>query len=340
MSLVKRCEAWAAVGSTLKNLSMQEKERLFYKASAENPWFTQTNLEIVISNWAENLSLENLLNFSKTYPVSQEQTHINVGLILAGNLPLVGLHDMLCVSLAGHKALIKSSSNDKVLVTFIIDLLNELAPEVGKNLVLIDKLTDHQAVIATGSNNSARYFESYFGHLPHIIRKNRTSLAIIDDTTTDEELMLLSDDIFAHFGMGCRNVGYLFLPENFPLERLAKSWEKWGEQLVQHNKYMNNYDYHKAIYLMEKIRHYDFGFFLFKEDQEKLFSPLANLHYSHASENEINEKLKLWSADIQVVIANTEKWKGAIPFGQAQKPGLSQFADNVDTLKFLTELVN
>ena len=254
---------------------------------------------------------------------------------VAGNIPLAGFHDLLSILVSGHALMAKLSSKDSVLPTFLADKLVEIEPKFAPAISLVPRLRGFDAVIATGSDNSARYFQYYFGKYPHIIRKNRTSCAILEGTENDEELRLLGKDVFSYFGLGCRNVSKIFVPEDFDPVRLVNAWDVYVD-IIHHHKYHNNYDYQKSILLVNKIPFYDSGFVILQEN-EKLVSPISvvylqrytNLDALTTHLDEIEEK-------VQCIVGKTRP--ANVPFGQAQEPELWDYADAVDTMKFLEEL--
>lgn len=297
-----------------------------------NGWFTPVAVKTAflgISTW---LNENDLTNWVESYPI-REKNPKTIALIMAGNIPLVGFHDFIAVFLSGNKALIKLSSDDKHLLPALVNLLALFDPEIKDWVEIKDfKLAGFDAVIATGSNNSANYFHSYFGKYPHIIRQNRSSIAVLDGTETKEELEALGEDIFTFFGLGCRNVSQIWIPQDFDLNRLFEALFKFN-QVVNHNKYANNYDYNKAVFLMNLENLLDNGFLLLKED-DQLTSPLGMLHYKRYTDlSEVDQFIQTNEDKIQVVIGHHYT-----PFGKSQQPGLSDFADGIDTLAFLTGL--
>ena len=299
-------------------------QRQFYL----NGWFSEEAVLHVFKGWGAQLTKANLEQFSSGYTFAE--TPKKVGVIMAGNIPLVGFHDFLCVLLSGNAIVVKLSSDDKTLLPALIALLKNFAPDLGERITVSEtKLGEVDAIIATGSGNSMRYFESYFGHLPHVFRKNRTSIAVLTGEETKEELEALGSDIFTHYGLGCRNVSHLILPKDFELNRFFEAIITQAD-VVNLHKYANNYDYNKAIYLMNLEEILDNGFVLLKESEE-LFSPLAMLFY-HRYENfsEVERYLEEHKEDIQAIVGHNY-----LPFGVAQCPGLSDFADGVDTMRWL-----
>ncbi len=296
-----------------------------------NGWFAEEAVLHVFKVWGEQLQEEILNDFISNYTVSQAPK--KVGVIMAGNLPLVGFHDFLCVLLSGNSIVIKLSSDDKTLLPMLIQILFKFDPDLKDKISIPDgKLGEIDAIIATGSGNSMRYFESYFGHLPHIFRKNRTSVAILSGNETAEELKGLGSDIFTHYGLGCRNVSKLLIPKYFELNRFFEAILDFGP-IINHHKYANNYDYNRAIYLMNLEEILDNGFLLLKESDE-LFSPLAMLYYQrYENQNEIDSFLQKHIDDIQVIVG-----EGYEKIGQAQCPLLTDYADGVDTMQWLVNL--
>lgn len=317
----------------LKNPAIDEDFSLLLKRSeVENPWFTQANLRINLQYWADILTEENIRNWVGKYQISQLTKR--VGLILAGNIPLVGFHDVMSVILSNHIPIIKLSSKDKVLLPFLLKKWKEFSQEKIE-YELVDKLENYDAVIATGSNNTARYLEYYFKNHLNIIRKNRTSVAILKGDETDDELNLLADDMFTYFGLGCRNVTRLFIPQDFPLERLFENFLKYKD-IINHHKYANNYDYNRAVYLLNQDLFWDNNFVMLKED-EKLFSPLSVINFSRYNNiTEVEKTIAENKDDIQCIVAKPELGFDSILFGEAQYPSLDTYADNVDTMQFLS----
>lgn len=310
----------------------QELSSLMRRSEFENPWFTQENLRFCFKNWAEILTEENIKNWLSAYKISQQSK--KVGLILAGNIPLVGFHDVLCVMMANHIPIIKLSSKDKLLLPFLLNKWGEFS-EWNLEFQFVEKLNEYDAVIATGSNNTARYLEYYFKDALSIIRKNRTSVAVLKGDETDAELQLLAEDIFRYFGLGCRNVTRLLIPKDFELSRLFENFLNFKD-IVNHHKYANNYDYNRAVYLLNQELFWDNNFVMLKEDQE-LFSPLSVLNFSrYENQEEVTAFLTENDSNIQCIVAKKEmEVKGSIGFGEAQNPGLDTYADNVDTMRFL-----
>ncbi|RZK71074.1 MAG: acyl-CoA reductase, partial [Pedobacter sp.] len=262
-----------------------------------------------------------------------------VGLILAGNIPLVGFHDVLSVLATGNIALIKLSSSDDKLLPAVLRELCKIEPALEGQVVYVERLKDFEAVIATGSNNTSRYFDYYFGKVPNIIRKNRTSVAVLTGQETQEEIAQLGHDLFDYFGLGCRNVSKIYVPENYEIKNFFEPIEQYND-IINHFKYNNNYDYNKSIYLVNSAKHFDNGFLLLKED-EGFSSPLAVLYYqSYHDIKKVEQVLTEQAENLQCIVskANLNIPTGILQFGESQHPKLWDYADNVDTIKFLNSL--
>lgn len=302
------------------------------KAQAENQWFTETSINNALNAWQLALNKSDIEKWLNNY--SFEVSNKKIGIIMAGNIPLVGLHDLLCVLALGYKAIVKPSSQDQILMKEFIKILTDINPYFIDAIIISDSLKNIDGLIATGSNNSARYFEYYFRDIPKIIRKNRTSLAVLTGNETDEELKGLANDIYQYFGLGCRNVTHLILPKNIDLKRLYESYDLYID-IVNHHKYYNNYMYHKSILLMNLDKHYDNGFMLYQE-KETLHAPIATLNYHYY--NNIDEAITYIKSNqdsLQCVVSHSPLIVNSIAFGASQKPSLWDYADNVNVLDFL-----
>lgn len=306
-----------------------------YSAESANSWFTQENIKKSILSFAEMLNTADLTVWFQSVKISTSPK--KVGLILAGNIPLVGLHDVLCVLATGNIALIKlSSADDKLIKTVLAELL-KIEPAFETKIEYVERLKDFDAVIATGSNNSSRYFDYYFGKVPNIIRKNRNSVAVLDGSESFEDIQHLGADIFDYFGLGCRNVSKIYFPKGYDIANFYEGIESF-QPIINHFKYNNNYDYNKSIYLVNAAKHYDNGFLLLKED-ESLTSPLAVLFYEEYENLEaVESKLKEQSDHIQCIITKSPLDDNTFDFGQSQHPKLWDYADNVNTIEFLNGL--
>ena len=301
------------------------------KSEIENPWFTIENQKFTLKQWANLLTEQNLNQWLSQYktPLLSKR----VGLILAGNIPMVGFHDVISVVLSNHIPVIKLSSKDKRLLPFLLEKWNELSDR-NVPYEIVEKLENFDAVIATGSNNTARYLEYYFKESLSIIRKNRTSVAVLKGDETAGELQLLAEDIFRYYGLGCRNVTRMFIPEDFVIDRIFENFLNFKE-VINHNKYANNYEYNRAVYLLNQEKFWDNNFVMLKED-EALFSPLSVINFSRYSTlDEVRDFIKANEENIQAVVAKPELGFESIGLGEAQNPGLDTYADHVDTMKFL-----
>ena len=295
-----------------------------------NAWFTAPHITLAADNIvAQFLQRDKLQQWIAGYTLPQ--TLKAVGIVMAGNIPLVGFHDFLCGFVSGHRLLLKLSSKDDVLLTYLLRKLGEWEPQVLEQVTIAERLNNCDAYIATGSNNTARYFEQYFGKYPHIIRRNRTSVAILDGSETDEELSLLADDVYLYYGLGCRNVTQVCVPRNFNFARLLNAFSRHNGY-ADLNKYKNNYDYHLAIYLLNRIPYMSNESLLMVEN-ELPFSAVSVLHYRFYDDKETLIAQLTNNPDIQAIIG-----KGFVPFGDSQKPALSEYADGIDTMQFLCSL--
>ncbi|CAH0152941.1 hypothetical protein SRABI27_00569 [Pedobacter sp. Bi27] len=307
----------------------------FYTAESTNAWFTAENIKKSILSFAEMLNEGDLAIWFKSVKFST--TPKKVGLILAGNIPLVGLHDVLSVLATGNIALIKLSSADDKLIKAVIAELVKIEPAFEDKIEYVERLKDFDAVIATGSNNSSRYFDYYFSKVPNIIRKNRNSVAVLDGSESFEDIQKLGADIFDYFGLGCRNVSKIYFPKGYDIANFYEGVESF-QPIINHFKYNNNYDYNKSIYLVNAAKHFDNGFLLLKED-EGLTSPLAVLFYEEYEQLQaLEDKLKNQSENIQCVISKSPLSLNTFGFGQSQHPKLWDYADNVNTIEFLNGL--
>lgn len=326
-----------ATGNFIEN-EITAFRKIIQETEINNPWFTEKNIYFSLKHWAEMLKEENLAHWVNNYDQSGFGKLKKIGVIMAGNIPMVGFHDMLAVLISGNIFIGKLSSRDDLLLKAISETLIRWDNGYQKLIFFEDnKLAGIDAVIATGSNNTARYFEYYFGRYPRIIRKNRNSTAILTGNETPGEIALLSDDIFLYFGLGCRNVSKIFFPENYLFENFFQPLEHW-KHIAGHNKYMNNYEYNRTIYLMNNEKHLDNGFLLLKEDQS-VSSPIAVMFYEYYRNlDKLKERINFDLEKIQCVVSNMPDNKNYIKFGASQLPELWDYADNIDTLEFLTGL--
>ena len=331
MNLEKRLSLLTFIGQYIKSNSVVFQE-IKEKAFAQNKWFTPNFIDLAANNIADSLLNEqNLTLFAKKFNLENTpNSQKTVGIVMAGNIPLVGFHDLICVFLSGHKQRIKLSTKDSILVPHLIEIVKEEFQEVNEYIQFNDMLKGCDAFIATGTNNSARYFEYYFGKHPHIIRKNRTSITILDGSESTEELELLADDIQLYFGLGCRNITQVLVPENYDFVPLLNALKKY-DYFREHDKYKNNFDYYLTIAIMNNQFYMTNNSILLKEN-ESPFSPIGQLNYRYYK-NIIDTLKNINNSEIQTIVG-----KGFRPFGTAQKPTLEDFADGVNTMTFLQSL--
>ena len=303
-----------------------------------NGWFTPEQVTFSLHQWSEALNEDHLKNWLNNYDLPVQESK-KIGLILAGNIPLVGFHDFICVLLSGHQVMAKRSSNDQLLISFMADFLIDSQSELINKIHFVEgKLENFDAVIATGSNNTSRYFEYYFKNVPSIIRKNRNSVALLNGNETHEELMALGEDIFRYFGLGCRNVSKLFVPLGYDFKTFFEAIFQHKE-VIEYERYANNYDYNKAVYLMSQFKILDNGFLTLKEDTSHA-SPISSVFYETYNHLEkVIEKIENDKEHLQCVVGSQSiVFPKLIPFGQTQKPQLNDYADGIDTLAFLSNL--
>ncbi len=305
-------------------------------SQSHNNWFTPENVYFSISSWSEALTENNLNQWLSAYSFTEKEPK-NVGLILAGNIPLVGFHDFLSVLISGNNVLVKTSSKDDYLIKFLAKYLIALDNRFNEKITFVEgKLENFDTVIATGSNNTARYFEYYFKDKPSIIRKSRNSIAVLTGNETPEEMTLLSEDVFRYFGLGCRNVSKIFVPKNYNFDAFFNGMYA-QKDVIYYEKYANNYDYNKAVFLMSNFQLLDNEFLTIKEDISHA-SPISSVFYEYYEDiNEIKTRINKDSDIIQCVVSNGVI-ENSVYFGNTQKPNLWDYADNVDTLDFLNNL--
>ena len=305
-------------------------------SQSHNGWFTQEQVYHSIQSWAKALQEDNLNHWISSYDFSKVKPK-TVGLILAGNIPLVGFHDFLSVLISGHNVLVKTSSNDQHLIKFLAKYIIAVNPEMNSFITFTDgKLENFDAVIATGSNNTARYFEYYFKNKPNIIRKNRNSVAVLTGNESKEDLINLGEDIFRYFGLGCRNVSKLFVPKDYDFQKFFEAIYEYKD-VVFYEKYSNNYDYNKAVFLMSNFKLLDNEFLTLKEDASYA-SPISSVFYErYENIEDIKKQLENDAEQIQCVVSNGVI-ENSIPFGKTQQPALWDYADNVDTIEFLLKI--
>jgi len=352
MNLSQRTKAFVQLGLFLKQFNTPTSSpentpinakfynsflNLISTAKHSNGWFTPEYVNNAVQNLAILLQQESLEQWLAQYQLvlDNKQHSKRVGVIMAGNIPMVGFHDMLCVLLSGNIFVGKTSSEDKYLMPALAELLIFIEPEFQNYILFTDSLLKNiDAIIATGSNNSARYFEYYFAKYPHIIRSNRNSIALLDGSETKEDLQLLGKDIFQYFGLGCRNVSKIFVPIGYNFDAFFDAIFGF-QDVINNNKYANNYDYNKTVYLMGNTKLLDNGFLLLKEDSG-FSSPIATLFYEYYSTPEVLKKtIQAHSHHIQCLVSNIQEYEGALAFGKTQQPALADYADGINTMQFL-----
>lgn len=350
MNLSKRIHAFRHLGAFLRLFKESDKNELtecqqkyFDLISIQikqsinfNGWFTEENVLFAIQTWGDILTKENLEKWTNAYTFNVIEPK-TVAIVTAGNLPLVGMHDFISVLISGNKIQIKMSSNDQKLLPIIADFLKCVEPEFENFIHFTStKLTGFDAVIATGSNNTALYFETYFGKYPNIIRRNRNAIAVLDGTESEEQLKKLGEDFFRYFGLGCRSVSKIFVPQKYNLDLIFNAIYHKND-IINHHKYKNNYDYNKAIYLMSGVELLENGFVLFKEDTSYA-SPIAIIFYEYYEDiNALKNRISRDKEQIQCIVSNNLV-ENSVEFGKTQIPQLWDYADGVDTLAFLLKL--
>jgi len=335
MKLEERLNTFIKLNQVLIELSAIERAEIIKQAANNNRWFNTSSVEQALSGLIHLTDPVKMKTWLTGYDLKPSKQKI-IGLIMAGNIPFIGFHDLICVLLSGHKAAIKLSSQDLFLMQWIIRKLCEIEPAFIDQIDVCEQLKVMDAVIATGSNNTARYFDYYFGKYPHIIRKNRTSVAILNGKETDTELMQLGKDVFTYFGLGCRNVSKIWVPQDYHFLNLLDLWASFTK-VADNFKYHNNYEYNKSIYLVNGVNYLDTGFLLLTES-EALTSPISVLYYQqYQNLTEVDQYLTQNQDKIQCVVSSQSS-RNFIPFGQTQVPDISDYADGMDVMRFLSTL--
>lgn len=333
MNLTQRIEAFSKLGEKLHQVQPFELQEIIENVKNQNPWFTDQNIRLALSGITRFLSASDLKKWTSAYNLSPEAPK-HVGVAMAGNIPLVGFHDFLSILISGHSVIAKLSSQDSILLKWVSDMLIHIEPQFTSSITFQERLNHVDAMIATGSDNTARYFEYYFRNVPNIIRKNRSSCAIIMGEESGEELKTLGTDVFSYFGLGCRNVSKLYVPEGYNFVGMLDSWESFHD-IIHHHKYCNNYDYQKSILLVNGIPFLDTGYVLVTEN-DALVSPISTVYYeTYKDQNDLSQKLAKQEEKLQCLVSAKGWFKGSVPFGKAQSPDVWDYADHVDTLKFL-----
>ena len=325
------------INNNLESLERNKFDKAINESILHNSFFSKKNILKSLLSWSNVLTKKSIDNFLSNYLIKIKKREKKIAIIMAGNIPLVGFHDFFCVIISGNFAIIKLSSKDSHLFKFILSFLVKENPDFSTKFDIVEnKLQIFDAVIATGNNISANQFELYFKKYPKIIRKNRHSIAILNGNETKKEIELLANDIFYYYGLGCRNVSKIFIPNNYNLDILFKSFVLWNE-VINKNSYSNNYNYYRAIYLLNKEVFFDNGFVLLKES-EKIGSPVGTIYFEYyKSDNQIKEMIKKNNEKIQCIVSNNNYPK-TIKFGETQMPNLNDFADDIDTFNFLLKL--
>ena len=334
MNLEERIKVFVKLGICISESFLAKNSDKINQSISENPWFTKKNIENALFALKDMLEFDMLQSWIKPYSMHEQVNPKRVLIIMAGNIPLVGFHDLLSVIISGHKPIVKLSSNDRILMSLLIEVLITISPSLKNDIQFIDKVKNKKfdAVISTGTDNSAHYFKYYFRDAKKIIRKNRRSIAILDGSETSLELKGLASDVFAYFGLGCRNVSKIYLPNGYDLNLLFEAFFEYNK-IVDHRKYGNNYDYNKAVFLMGNNRLIENGFILLKED-ESLHSPVAMLYYEFYNNKQLVDNfISENKENIQCVVS-----KDDISFGMTQNPRLWDYADGIDTIDFLRNI--
>ena len=342
LSIKERIGLIVAAGERLKNHeSNDEILRAISMAGSENSWFTVDNIKKSIKSINKQYtSLDKLEKWIADYSLPENKEPKILGLLLAGNIPFVGIHDVIAGFIAGHYLKLKYSDKDTYLMKMFVKLIVEQDERALPYFEEVERMNNIEMVIATGSNNTARYFDYYFGKMPNIIRKNRVSIGVLGEDTTMDELKLLGEDVFSYFGLGCRNISKLYLPKGYPIEKIMEAFEDWKEWVL-HNKYKNNFDYNYAIYLLNKVKFFTNGSLITIED-DSLYSRISCLHFSYYENTEdLVQELKGIEPELQCVVSNIPlKGIKTYGFGSSQAPELWDYADGVDTMKFLVSHIN
>jgi len=343
LTLTERLDVLSELGQYLQSGGDAELDAVIQRAESENRWFTAENTREALKAIADAfLDRDKLVAWTQAYPVPvQPFPAKTIGVVMAGNIPLVGFHDWLCIFVCGYRARVKLSEKDKALLPFLVKKMGEWAPESWAYTEFLsegDRMTGIDAMIATGSNNSARYFEQYFAQYPHIIRRNRNAVAVLSGQETTAEMYALGRDIFAYFGLGCRNVSKLYVPRGYQFDALLEALHAYRE-IVNHDKYKNNFDYNLTLLLLNNVPYHNNGCLLLHEDPS-LLSRIASLHYEYyESPADLEQKLAVRQDEIQCVIGNLSlKNLPILQFGHSQQPGLRDYPDGVDVMGFLCSL--
>lgn len=332
MNIEQRIHAFSKLGHYISEFPIVLQE-VVHKTALHNPWFTTDNTHRALLNIAEKmLNKQNLIDWTVPYNFTENKPQKGIAVVAAGNIPMVAFQDILCILISGNRLHLKLSEKDNILLPFLLEQLIKIEPAFSKSIQIQTKLENFDAIIATGSNASAKHFEYYFAKYPNIIRKNRNSVAILDGTEQENQLQQLGHDIFDYFGLGCRNVSKLYIPKNYDISILKEAFQSFSS-IMQHTQYMNNLDYQRTIYLMNQIPIADIDFINIVENNS-IPSPISCLHFErYNSLDDVENTLNNEKEKIQCIIG-----KKYLEFGSSQQPGLTDYADGIDTLKFITEL--
>ncbi|WP_347158240.1 acyl-CoA reductase [Pontibacter chitinilyticus] len=339
MILENRIEAFVELGKQLQRLTSEERKDWARLAQSRNPWFDEANVSSAIDGIILLLEEQYLREWLYPYHLKQV-TPKKVGVVLAGNMPLVGFHDFMAVLISGHYLLAKLNNDDEVLMRRLANMLIAIEPAFANRFEFADLLKDADAMIATltiGSDSSVRYFEHYFANRPHIIRKQRTSIGVLTGHEEADDLRALGEDIFRYYGLGSRSVSKVLVPEGYTFDKLFEANAPYISLLDQH-RYQNNYDYNKSLLLVNRVPHFDNGFMLVQQS-EAMISPISVLFYdTFTSLADLRQKLAAVKDQVQCIVSAHGWLEGSIPFGQTPRPMVWDYADGIDTLAFLQQL--
>jgi len=324
------------------------------RCAYENPWFTVENIQLATRSIANAyLSEPHLRKWMDHYKLGAIPLPKNVALVLSGQTPLEGFHDVLCVFVMGHYSQIKLADSDKYLLPYLVKLMKEKDEAsrredrdmFAKYFEFVERLKDFDAVIAANSNKkSDRYFKTYFGKYPHIIRQQKNGVAILEGKETSEDLKALAKDVFQYFGLSNRSVAKLYVPKDYDFQLLLEVFHQHNK-LVLNSKYKNNFDYNTALLMMNSVPYLSNGAIVLKEDTA-FQSRIATLHYEFYTDKKVLVNTLLESEDaIACVVSIQDLPKGleekeivTIPFGTAHELDLMNYGDGVDTMDFLLTL--
>ncbi len=338
LNLSERLELVAILGEHIVKES-NERTAVMEQAQRFNPWFTVESIEGGLAAIAQSFLQRDILQqWVSNYAIADNPSPKSVGMVLAGNIPMVGFHDILCTFVSGQRSVLKLSDKDTVLMDYILDGMNAIEPKAKDYFIKTERLANFDAVIATGSNNTATYFHKYFGNHPNIIRKNRNGIAILNGAESIEDLYNLGIDMFTYFGLGCRNVSKIYVPRDYNFEPLLEELHKYND-IIHHNKYKNNYDYNIALYLLNKAKFLNNGSIILMED-ERIPSRIATCHFEYYDSIEkLTQDLGTKEDQIQCIVSNIQDLSlKTFDFGKAQSPTIDDYADGVDTMAFLSQL--